>query len=147
LTTEGKLEWFGGNEDALDMFRMLVDLAHAWDDLVDRDKPVTELRINDAFLTALCLLPSNPFYRRIQGAVLPMWLTVVSAYETANAFERRKDEHGLEIAHMLRYAAGHIVSYAVIQCVGLDKAREIMPEVWKVIVPERFANYRAEVMR
>jgi hypothetical protein len=31
MNTEGKLEWFGGNQDALSMFRMFVDLAHTWD--------------------------------------------------------------------------------------------------------------------
>lgn len=141
----GKLEWFGGNQAALDMYSMLVDLAHTWDDMVDLDKPLGEARVNSAFLTCLVYLPSNPFYQQIQRDVLPMWLTVVSAYETANFFERSKDEHGIEIAHTLRYAAGHIVAYAVHVCVGPERAKEIMPEVWKTVVHERFDEYRAEV--
>jgi hypothetical protein len=73
-----------------------------------------------------------------------MWLTVVSAYETANKFERDKDAHGIEIAHNLRYAAGHIVAYAVQVCVGHEKAREYMPALWKNVVFERFDEYRKE---
>ena len=75
---------------------------------------------------------------------MPMWLTVISAYEVANKFEQDKDEHGVEIAHNLRYAVGHIVAYMVQVCVGYEKSKEILPEVWKSIVFERFDDYRKE---
>jgi hypothetical protein len=89
-------------------------------------------------------LPANPFYRSIQNEILPMWLTVVSAYETANFFEKNKDAHGIEIAHGLRYAAGNIMAYAVHVCVGPEKAKEYLPEMWKTIFYERFDEYRKE---
>jgi hypothetical protein len=143
----GKLEWFGGNQDALNMYRMFRDLAHVWDDLVDKDNPVTEDQINNAFLICLAYMPANPFYQQIQHAVLPMWVTVVSAYQTANKFERDKDEHGVEIAHTLRYAAGNIIAYAVHVCVGPEKAKELLPEIWKDIVAERYDDYKAEVLK
>lgn len=142
--SEGKLEWFGGNENALRMFNAFVDLAHVWDDLVDKDKPVSADDINRAFLTCLVYLPANPFYRSIQNEILPMWVTVVSAYETANFFEANKDAHGIEIAHGLRYAAGNIMAYAVFVCVGAEKAKEFLPEMWKAIFYERFDDYRKE---
>ena len=142
MTGGGKLEWFGGNQDALNMYHAFADLAHIWDDLVDKDKPVPADRINRAFLTCLVYLPANPFYRSIQDQILPMWLTVVSAYETANFFEANKDQHGIEIAHGLRYASGNIVAYAV--CVGPEKAKEVLPDVWKTIFYERFDEYRKE---
>jgi hypothetical protein len=144
MNKEGKLEWFGGNQDALNMYRMFVDLAHLWDDLVDKDKEATEDDINNAFLICLVYLPANPFYRSIQEQVLPMWLVVVSAYQTANKFERDKDAHGIEIAHGLRYAAGNIVAYMVYVCVGPEKAKEFLPEMWKNVFFERYEDYRKE---
>ena len=144
MNTHGKLEWFGGNQDALNVYRMFVDLAHLWDDLVDKDKDARENEINNAFLICLVYLPANPFYRKIQEQILPMWLVVVSAYQTANTFERSKDAHGIEIAHTLRYAAGNIVAYMVHVCVGPEKAAEILPEMWKTVVHERFDEYRKE---
>lgn len=144
MNTEGSLEWFGGNQDALNMYRMFVDLAHAWDDLVDKDKEISEFEINNAFLTCLVYLPVNPFYRSIQDHIMPMWLTVVSGFEAANKFERDKDLHGLELAHMLRYAAGNIIAYAIHVCVGPEKARDFIPEMWKAVVVERFDAYRKE---
>ena len=141
---EGKLEWFGGNDDALRMLNAFADLAHIWDDMVDKDVPVSADAINRAFLTCLVYLPANPFYRSIQNEILPMWLTVVSAYETANYFEKNKDAHGIEIAHGLRYASGNIIAYAVHVCVGPEKAKEYLPEMWKTIFYERFDEYREE---
>lgn len=144
MKTEGKLEWFGGNQDALNMFHAFVDLSHIWDDLIDRDKPVPADAVNRAFLTCLVYLPANPFYRAIQDQILPMWLVVVSAYETANTFEKQKDAHGIEIAHSLRYAAGNIIAYAVHVCLGAQEAKKVLPEVWKAIFYERFDDYRKE---
>jgi len=142
-----RLEWFGGNQDAVNMYQMFVDLAHTWDDLVDKDKEISEDQTNNAFLICLVYLPSNPFYQRIQAAILPMWISVVSAYQTANKFEKDKDVYGVEIAHTLRYAAGHIIAYAVHVCVGPEKAKEVMPAVWKDIVHERFDAYKSEVLK
>ena len=140
----GKPEWFGGNQDALNMYRAFVTLLHTWDDIVDKDKPLTEAEINEAFLICLVYLPANPFYRRIQDQIYPMWITVVSGYMAANKYEREKDEHGLEIAHGLRYAAGNIVAYAIHICVGAQEASKQIPDMWKSVFYERFDEYRKE---
>lgn len=144
MTTVNRLDWFGGNQDAYAAYQMIVDLAQAWDDIIDQDKPYTEHAVNNAFLIALVYLPMNPFYQRIQRDVLPMWLTIVAAYEAANKFEREKDAHGLELAHVLRYTGAQIVAYMIMVCVGAEKAREIIPEMWKTVADERFGDYLKE---
>lgn len=141
---EAQLEWFNGNKDAVNMFNMFVDLAHTWDDLVDKNVDVPEDHINNAFLIALVYLQANSFYKSIEEEIRPMWMSVILAYDTANKYEQNKDEHGIEIAHGLRYAAGHIVAYAVQKCVGVKKAKEFLPEIWKVMMCERFDEYRKE---
>ena len=140
----GKLEWFGGDQYALDMAHMMEEISHTWDDLVDKDREVSEDQINKAFMYCLVYLPTNPFYRKIQDAVIPMWVTVISAYQTANYFEKTNDQHGIEIAHSLRYAAGNILAYAIHVCVGPEKAKLYIPEMWKEVFFERFDDYRKE---
>lgn len=136
--------WFNNNKDALDVMRQLCVLADVWDNLIDRDKPVNNAEINNAFLICLFNLPLNPVYRHLETQIAPMWLTVVSAYETATKFESDKDAQGIELAHSLRYASGHIIAYLMIYCLGMEKAREYIPEMWKSYAPERFEKYRAE---
>ena len=128
------------------MYDLFKELAHIWDDLVDKDKPVSEDAINKAFLICLVYLPSNPFYQYIQKDILPMWITVVSSYQTANFFEKTKDEHGVEIAHTLRYAVGNIIAFAIHVCVGAEKAKVMLPEMWKLVVFERYDAYKTEVL-
>jgi hypothetical protein len=140
----GNLEWFGGNKEALVMYQMLADLSHTWDDLIDKDKPVSDDNINNAFLICLVYLPGNSFYRSIQYHILPMWIAVISAFQTANKFEKDKEPHGVEIAHGLRYTAGNIMAYAIHVCVGAEKAKLYIPEMWKDVVAERFDEYRKE---
>ena len=139
-----KLEWFGGNHDAWNMAIMMIRLAQVWDDLIDKDKPVTDDQIHWAFTTALVYLPNNPFYKTIQSSVHPLWITAIANYKAANVFEQDKDEHGLEIAHGLRFAAGNIIVFAIIACVGEEEAKKHIPELWKCIFNERFDDYRRE---
>lgn len=143
-TTGVELEWFGGNKDAYDMVRMLGDLSHTWDDLVDGDERRSEQDINAAFLTCLVYLPMNPFYRAHQAAIIPMWVSVVASYEAANRFERDGDAQGLEIGHVLRYLAGHIATYAIVACVGQAKASDYVAKMWKAVVGERVGEYIEE---
>ena len=138
------VEWFGGNLAAQDACYSILRMSHTWDDLIDKDKPVSEVQINQAFLTALVYLPTNPFYRHIQDAVAPMWVTIVSAYEAANQFEREKDEYGVELAFMLRCAIGNIIAYAISVCIGAESARAVIPSMWKSVVGERYSDYRKE---
>ena len=143
-TEKAKAEWFGGNQDALNLFFSLVALMQVWDDLVDKDREVSQQEINNAFLTALVYIPANPFYQTIRTEITPMFMTAVAAFEVANKFEQEKDEHGLEIAHNLRFAVGHVVVFMVQVCVGYERAMEILPDVWKIIVNERYDEYRKE---
>ena len=144
--TDKRLTWFGGNTDALAMYYLFEELLHTWDDLVDKDKPVSEDAINKAFLICLVYLPLNPFYQYIQAAILPMWITVVLSYQTANNYEKTKDLHGIELGHTLRYSAGNIIAYAVHVCIGYEKAKDVLPEMWKTIACERYDDYKNEVL-
>lgn len=140
----GNPDWFSGNEHGYMFFQLLIELAHIWDDLIDKDVERSDDDINHAFLICLVLLPSNPVYKALQEQLLPMWVQIITAYQTANEFEKNKDEHGLEISHTLRYAAGHMIGYVMIYCSGLEKARKYMPDMWKLVVGERFDEYRKE---
>lgn len=142
LYTDASL--YGGNEDVLQIANCLAVLTHTWDDMIDRDVEVTDADINQAFMIALVNLPANPLYRAIQADILPMMKMVLIAYDTANRYEKASDAHGLEIGHNLRYAAGHIIAYALSVAVGYEKSLELMPAIWKNLVPERIDDYRKE---
>jgi hypothetical protein len=142
-----KEEWFGGNQAALDIYIHIIRLIEVWDNLIDKDKPVSESEINDAFLVCLFHLPLNPVYKHLQDHIAPMWLTVVNSYEAANSFERLGDEHSLELSHILRYTLCNIIGYIMTYCLGREKAKDAIPLMWKKIVRERFSEYSIEHLK
>lgn len=139
-----KPEWFGGDQAGVDMAWAIANMTHIWDDLIDKDKPVSDESINNMMRIALIQLPSNRVYQKVQSVAPAFWAAIISAYEAANKFEKDKDEKGIEIAHVLRYSAGNLFAVAMECCVGYEKAREMIPEMWKVVVFERFEEYRKE---
>ena len=137
-------EWFGGNKDAIDVYLLLQKLVDVWDNMIDKDKLVSDDEINDCFLTCLFRLPLNPVYSKIQQHVAPMWLGVVSAYEAANKLEKTKDEHCLAISHILRYSIGNIIAYMMMYCVGIEESRKHIPNMWASLVAEDYETYADE---
>lgn len=139
-----KPEWFGGLQAGVDMVWAIAHMTHWWDDLVDKDKLVSDEDINNMMRMALVYLPLNPVYQKIAAAAPHFWATIISAYEAANTFERTKDERGLEISHTLRYSAGNLIAYAMEQTIGVELARKYIPDMWKVVVFESFDDYKRE---
>ena len=136
--------WFGNNQDAINVYLLLQKLLDVWDNMIDKDKPVSNEEINECFLTCLCRLPLNPVYSKIQQQVAPMWLGVVSAYESANTLEKTKDNHCLAISHILRYSIGNIFAYIMMYCTGIEESRKHIPDMWSSFVAEDYETYAAE---
>jgi hypothetical protein len=51
-----------GNADAVSFMVDTFYVAHIWDDLIDRDKPLSDAMINQAFITMMVSIPRNRFY-------------------------------------------------------------------------------------
>ena len=141
---EQRLKWFNNNQDAFNMVEMIIEMLHIWDDVVDKDNEITEQDINKAFSTALIYLPMNSFYRQIQSNVVPMWINIISSYETANKFEREKDEKGLNIGYCLRSAIGQIIGYSIFVLNTKELSDEYIPLMWKWLHGEDLSEYREE---
>lgn len=137
-------EWFGGNADAAKFIADVCFVAHIWDDLIDKDKPVSDDQINQAFMTALVGIPSNAFYQSRYRDLQPLVFSGVLGYITANRMERSGDAHQVEIAHGLRYAVANVGAYVVAATNTKEKADEILPIAWKSWMPERYAEYAKE---
>ena len=137
-------DWFGGDADAVRLLDGLGFVAHVWDDLIDRDKAVTPEQINAAFETALVHVPTNPVYVRHQAALAPLIYTGVVGFVAATQMEQSGDAHQVEIAHGLRYAVANTGMYLVSICNTRERAMQIMPLLWKSMMPERIEPYLKE---
>lgn len=56
-------EIYQGNQEAKELSFKILELAHTWDDLIDKDKQVTDEAINKAFMIAMFELSQYPLWR------------------------------------------------------------------------------------
>lgn len=144
MDSPDRLAWFAGDRDALDLYERLVYVVHAWDDLVDQDKPAN---VNAMVANLFLYMPINPVFRRYEGELRALFMTGMVGYMAANLMEQAGDDHKLELAHYLRYTIMNMVIFLITVLNGPDRAAQILAEAAPVMVPERLADYVKEHTR
>lgn len=137
-----RLAWFAGDADALDLYERLVFVAHAWDDLIDGDKPVD---VNVLMANLLLYLPGNRCYVRFGAELRALFMVGMVGYLAANHIEAEgRPGHRLELAHYLRYAVMNAAIFLIGALNGVDRGAQILADAAPVLVPERLADYLKE---
>lgn len=110
---------------------MIARVADVWDNIRDRDVPVTDKDVDDAFWTLAIELPANAFFRANMDDLRPVMATGITNWLTANRIERdpAADHRAIEIAHVIRYSIADVILMAALLCGGRDWAAEFGPEL------------------
>lgn len=109
------------NASAVQFIITFGEILRTWDDLVDRDRPVREDDIYQAFWACLIELPQNEFYRHNQNWFIPLLSDWFNAWRDANVLERG-DAHERSLAFVLR----NLVCNVACQCALLIGGPEWM---------------------
>lgn len=83
-------EYMRGDMSAVVFLEDVFSICHVWDDLIDKDKPVTDEMINQAFIKSLLDIPSNSFYRAHETQIRDWFLVFINQWLDANKFEKEK---------------------------------------------------------
>lgn len=94
-------DWFN-DEAAIALGEMLADISQIWDDLIDRDVPVTNSAINTMMRFALIDIPKNSFYQRHFASLHPVMEDRLYTWFDANLLEREGGRTNLQVAYVLR---------------------------------------------
>jgi hypothetical protein len=84
------MEWIG-DASAVNFILSFSDLCEVFDDLIDKDKPVTDDDIIRTLFTALVDIPMNPFFAHYRHQLVPVVITGINAWLDANKLERGSD--------------------------------------------------------
>ena len=103
------MRYFHNDETAVELAFMLARLSHIWDDLIDKDKPVSDADINAAFWMALVQIPANDFYQQFGATLRPVMASAILNWIGANTLEKRGNLHDIEVAHVTRYALADVL--------------------------------------
>ncbi len=119
---ESMLEIMAGNEDAVSMMSAIAVWSHVYDDLIDKDKPVSDYHIHQAMWILLAELPLNPFFKAHEDSFRPILMAGVLNWHAANQMEKSGCVEQLRISHAIRYSVSDVAYLAMIFTGGMDHA-------------------------
>ena len=124
--------WFKGDRAASRLCMDLLDVAHVWDDLIDKDREPSPDEIDGAFRALLIDVPGNEFYRVNSHILLPVLNSIHLQWRAANVLAR--DKHPGDEAKALMLKASIYQLFQTVACIvgGAAWAIETGPEVWRV---------------
>jgi len=100
--------FFKGNEWAVRLIDDLFAVWHIWDDLIDKDKPVSDEQINQAFILAFVNIPRNVFYQTHFSILNPIMENVIINWLASVKLENGNNQ--LDIAFDLRNSYVNMVT-------------------------------------
>ena len=113
------------NEAAAQFCEMLFRISQTLDDLIDKDKPVTDAVLIRTFWEALIELPANAFYRQHEPYLRPLMASALQDWRDSACLERSGSYHHKTLAFVLRDQLTGLVT----QCAYLIGGYEWMGQV------------------
>jgi hypothetical protein len=123
------LHAFRGNAAAVDYVLAVARAADVFDNLIDKDVPVSDKDITEALWLLAVEIPRNAFFQAYANDLLPVTATGILNWMTANKLEQRDEHRAIEIAHVIRYSIADVILMAAFLCGGREWAEEVGPEL------------------
>ena len=140
-------ELFCGNVDAYKVFLIFYHSSGVWDDIQDSEVRSSE-DVTKMLNGLVHDLPQNLFWQKYGNELYPLVWNAMISWQVANSYEKDKDEHGIELGHMLRYSIAQVMCYIIHMLQGRDVSKSV--EIWKVMLKifchDRFETYRKEIL-
>jgi hypothetical protein len=131
-----------GNTDAVRFLEDITEILHLWDDLVDRDKAVSDEAINQGMWKALIDLPRNPFYAANFTSLNILLVAAIVNWEVATKMERNPvGADDLNIAFIIRSSYIDLVLGVAVILGGRVHAAEMMLTIRRMWHDEGFMGY------
>jgi hypothetical protein len=124
------LEWFDGDQSAVDFIIAISSISELWDDLTDKDKTPTQEDINQTFWNALVTLPCNDFFNTHKTFLMPLILQSINAWHDSVELEAGT-ENDRAYALTLRLLALQIAPMIVFIKKGFAESRKVSVEMWR----------------
>lgn len=123
-----KLREWVPDPHALSFFIAFGDICELFDDIIDRDKPISDDHAVRVLFTVLTELPLNPFFEQYKRNIIPIIITGINAWLDANQLEKgsRNDQ---VFAYVLRDWYVELLSFIIYALRGRDYMRSVSMEI------------------
>lgn len=138
-------EWTFGDRAATEFLSGLFAVIHLWDDLIDRDKPVSEETINRTFFWLVAEMPRNEFFIAFGERLSWSMQICATQWLACNRMERSGNDDLVARAYGLRDSAIEIVVQVACFLGGYDHAMKVSEEIYALSTSETLDEYRKSI--
>jgi hypothetical protein len=140
------LQWaLQGHTAAVMLCQRVFKVSQILDDLIDKDKPVSDEDIYKAFFNAMVSIPLNAFYQQHQVYLVPLFNQYLTDWYDATLMERQGDNHFRNVSFATRSNVGSIIGQCAFLIGGLDWQREVSVRVREHIHEDTLEQYKEEL--
>lgn len=130
------------DKDASQFLSDIYETIHFWDDLIDKDKLITDQHINDCFMKLLFLLPTNVFYKRHFDYLNPILNMAMINWQAATKMERNPvTTNDFVIAFIIRSQYVDLLSACAYLTHDHKTAIDLIIEFRRLVHCEGLENY------
>lgn len=115
---------FKNDQNAINLAVSLWDVCQFWDDLIDRDKTLTDHEINRCMLLAMVEIPKNPIYLTMPELPYHIY-NVFLRWRDSTEMEKDLQPNDREKCYMLRAGVYDLFVLIAAHLYGDDWAKEI----------------------
>lgn len=134
-----------GNTDAIAFLNILTSVLHFFDDVADKDKPLTNADVQAACWSALVELPRNRFYQQFFNELNPVLAVAIQNWSVANTFEASGTDEELNIAFIVRSSYSDLVIHVANLCGGYSHGQDVAHRVRRQWHSETLEGYKANL--
>jgi hypothetical protein len=133
-----------GNESALQFVRDVSFLSHAYDDLIDKDKPVSDENIHAMVWKMMVSLPGNAFFQENRALLQPLIITGIINWRASIDMEQTGCTEQLMVAHVIRHSIGDVLLMALAIVGGPAHAAKHAHRMRLLVQTGSWAEYEKE---
>jgi len=134
-----------GNVDAIAFCNMYFRVCQIWDDLIDKDKDLSDSQINNAFIEAMIEMPNNLFFQHYRVYLTPIMLNGILDWQASVSMERTEDEHQKMVAYTLRDSFNNIVLHCAYLIGGKGWVESINHDYRLAVFDEPLESYKEKL--
>jgi hypothetical protein len=133
--------WMAGNPEAIEVVHVLGQVCETWDDLVDKDREVTEEIINRTFTGVFVKLVTNSFWQRGRLFIEPVFIVAINAWMDANELAESDDERYRMLAFHIRNYSTEMAMCCAFLAGGWEHLRKVSNEMREYFSHESYSEW------
>lgn len=129
------------NTDAINAALVLGRVSQTMDDLIDKDRELSNEDIATAFFDSLVILPANPFYVTNIDMIAPAIYTIFADYLASVKLEQYS-EHDKNLAFVLRDSLAGVVTLFACIVGGREYGWSVSDKIRQFFHDETLEDYK-----